>query len=500
MRKIITVLVAFVLIDLNAMAQTAYVGNTSNNTISVINLVTNAVIATIPVGQTPYGVSVSHDGTKAYITNGLGNTVSIINTATNTVSATINVGGTPQGIVVNPSGTKVYVVNFNSHTISVINTATNTVSATINVGNYTQPVGISISPNGSKLYVTLSQFDEVKVINTTTNAVSATIPVGAEPMGICVSPDGSKVYVVNGAANTISVIKTSTNTVTNTIAVGTNPRGIAISPDGRKVYVANFNPAGTVSVIDTATNTVVSTIVVGNNPFGISVSPDGTKVCVADYSATGSISVINPVTNTVSTTIAVGSFPYSFGNFITASQIPLPIELLSFTANPVCNTYVNLNWVTTSEINNNYFAVMRSKDGDDYEEIGTVPGAGNSNSLLNYSYNDEQPYTGSSYYQLKQYDFDGAFSLSNMVPVYVRVFDSLSLYPNPTTSLLTLSLPNNNQKAIINLYNMYGEVLLPQLSTLNSQFSIDLTDLSQGIYFLEVLMDGEKVVRKIVKL
>ena len=77
---------------------------------------------------------------------------------------------------------------------------------------------------------------------------------------------------------------------------------------------------------------------------------------------------------------------------------------------------------------------------------------------------------------------------------------SLNIYPNPTTSLLTISLPNNNQKAIINLYDMLGEKVLPSYSTQASQYSIDLSNLSQDIYFLEVIMDDEKIVKKVVKI
>jgi len=87
--------------------------------------------------------------------------------------------------------------------------------------------------------------------------------------------------------------------------------------------------------------------------------------------------------------------------------------------------------------------------------------------------------------------------------------NSLSLYPNPTTSLLTISLPNTNQKVSINLYDMLGQLIIDNgqltidnkassMSIVNYQLSIE--KLPQGIYFLEVLMDGEKVVKKVIKL
>ncbi len=114
-----------------AQAQTrAYVANRSN-TVSVIDTATNTVVATIPVGQGPWEVAITPDGTRAYVTNAFSNTVSVIDTATNTVVATIPVGAL--GVAITPDGTRAYVTN-GSSAVSVIDTATNTVVATIPVG------------------------------------------------------------------------------------------------------------------------------------------------------------------------------------------------------------------------------------------------------------------------------------------------------------------------------------------------------------------------------
>jgi len=302
-----------------ANAQTAYITNDVDNTVSVIDVATNTVTATIPVGFHPWGVSVCPNGSKVYITNYNDNTVNVINSATDTVTATIPVGTRPNGISVSPDGLKVYVTNAGDNTVSVINSATNTVTATITVG--ISPMGVSISPDGSKVYVANINSDTVSVISTTTDIVTAKIPVGTRPVGISVSPDGSKVYVANNnTPGKVSVINTATNTVTATITIGSNPYGISISPDGSTVYVAN-NVSNTVSVINTATNSVSATIAVGAYPEGLSVSPDGSKVYVANMNA-NTISVINTTTNNVTATITVGSEPYAFGNFISTYKPP----------------------------------------------------------------------------------------------------------------------------------------------------------------------------------
>ena len=317
MKKLFTILILLAIIGLSANAQTAYITNYSDNTVSVINVATNIVTASIHVGSNPMGVSVSPDGSKVYVTNASSNTVSVINTATNTVTATIAVGAIPAGVSVSPNGSKVFVANEGGSpsTISVINTATNSVSATIWVNSGAG--GVAISPDGSNLYITGGN---VSVMDISTNTISAIITVGSHPAGVSVSPDGSKVYVTNENSNTVSVINTATNTVSATITVGSNPVGVSVSPDGNKVYVAN-QYSNTVSIINTATNTVTFTVTVGSNPNGVSVSPDGSKVYVVNESS-NTVSIINTATNTVSATIAVGIWPFAIGNFISTYKQP----------------------------------------------------------------------------------------------------------------------------------------------------------------------------------
>lgn len=90
-RTSLQLFVFFILVLQVAHAKTsyAYVTNNADNTVSVINVTTNLVVKTIPVGSMPYGVAVNQAGTAAYVTNSGTNTVSVISTATNAVTATI---------------------------------------------------------------------------------------------------------------------------------------------------------------------------------------------------------------------------------------------------------------------------------------------------------------------------------------------------------------------------------------------------------------------------
>jgi YVTN family beta-propeller protein len=313
----------------------AYIPNTGTNDVSVVNTLTNTVVATIPVQTYPIGVSATPDGSKVYVTNTFSNTVSVINTATNTVIATVPVGDYPHGLRVSPDGSKVYVANEGfpspSYTISVINTATNVVDATITV-DYS-PASFRFSPDGSKLYVANRYADNFSVINTATNTVITTVSGGDYPYVMGVRPDGTRLYIANLLSNDVSVVNTATNSIINTIPVGDHPVGLDVSPDGSKVYVSNYN-ANTVSVINTATNTVVATVPVGAGPHGINVSLDGSRIYVAQNGAAGGLIVINAATNVVEATIPVGSAPRALGNFLIGTPCAGTPQTFSITVNP----------------------------------------------------------------------------------------------------------------------------------------------------------------------
>ncbi|MFH1003893.1 MAG: T9SS type A sorting domain-containing protein [Bacteroidota bacterium] len=144
---------------------------------------------------------------------------------------------------------------------------------------------------------------------------------------------------------------------------------------------------------------------------------------------TGDVTAGTVVTNGVVTSFS----PFTLAS--TTEENPLPIELLSFTAQ-LNGTQVALKWVTASEMNNDYFTIERaitpSPNGEGWSEIGTVKGTGNSNTILNYVFYDKHPYTGTSYYRLKQTDYDGKFTYSQIVAVHIGTIDIISIYPNPS--------------------------------------------------------------------
>jgi YVTN family beta-propeller protein len=104
------------------LAPRVYVANEGSNSISVIDPLANAVVATIPVGNHPIDIVVSPDGATVYVANAGGNSVSIISAASNTVVKTVTVGSNPVNVSIDPSVGTVYVANAGSNSVSVIST------------------------------------------------------------------------------------------------------------------------------------------------------------------------------------------------------------------------------------------------------------------------------------------------------------------------------------------------------------------------------------------
>jgi hypothetical protein len=188
---------------------------------------------------------------------------------------------------------------------------------------------------------------------------------------------------------------------------------------------------------------------------------------------------------------------------LTSVSHPLPIKLLYFTAK-LNGEKVDVNWATASETNNKYFYVERSKDGNAFKDIGILNGAGNSTTTLYYSYVDQNPYTGVSYYRLRQEDYDGAVSHSDIVSVLNNnKGSSWMVYPNPAKDIIRIENIGSDamQNASFNLFNPEG-VLVKTISLgskNNSVRELDIRDLSNGIYIGRIADDYNQQVFKIVK-
>ncbi len=176
---------------------------------------------------------------------------------------------------------------------------------------------------------------------------------------------------------------------------------------------------------------------------------------------------------------------------------PLPIELGYFRAVPDNNNDVRLEWLTYSETNNDYFTIERSKDIESWEKLLEIQGVGNSSSISEYSAMDLNPFNGTSYYRLKQTDYDGQFSYSPIAVANLSQveYPSLIMFPNPTKSHITIKGGKFSLEHI-KVYNMAGQDVTSRTEITifdgDHKAIINLLELMEGSYLVKA---GSKINR-----
>ncbi len=169
------------------------------------------------------------------------------------------------------------------------------------------------------------------------------------------------------------------------------------------------------------------------------------------------------------------------GIIVYYTPITLPIELSVFEA--IQNDHkVRINWTTSSEINNSYFVLERSYNTELFKPIFTREGKGNSSTNQYYSFEDENPLSGTNYYRLKQVDYDGQFSYSKIISIDLKntasenasLNNSFSIYPNPVVVgrefyVKNVKTYNSNQEFLISVIDMNGKELYSKVLITNDE-------------------------------
>jgi hypothetical protein len=190
---------------------------------------------------------------------------------------------------------------------------------------------------------------------------------------------------------------------------------------------------------------------------------------------------------------------------INLAATPLPIGLVNFNASLNVDK-VDLSWITSSEINNDFFTVERSLDSENWEEILLVPGAGNRDQLMKYFDSDYDPILGVSYYRLKQTDFNGNFEYFNIVPIRFEKTENvkrgISLYPNPVSQGGIVQLEFKNvfeSEMLVVLRDAMGRVLYSKniidRKIINLPISLETPE---GIYLVTIFSENGIHSKKLI--
>jgi hypothetical protein len=199
-----------------------------------------------------------------------------------------------------------------------------------------------------------------------------------------------------------------------------------------------------------------------------------------------------------SSTLQIGG-PGISDRTVTCTGTPLPIELIEFKSIKTVNG-VLIKWVTASEINNDYFTIERSSNAEEWEIIGTVKGAGNSNQNNDYTFIDRIPLKSDSYYQIKQTDFDGTTTYSYISSVdenKVSTTLNLAVYPNPSDNMISIE-GEIEEISNMTIFSALGENV-SNFTQFNQQsetiIQCDISNLQKGVYFIRTKSSIKKFVK-----
>lgn len=339
--------------------------------------------------------------------------------------------------------------------------------------------------------------------------------------------NGGVIIVMGGTLN----ISNDLNIAGNIVNYGTINVGGNMSIQGNPSYV--YNQAG--AVINVANQTYVNnnSQLINNGTFNTydltlqtNTSP---SIC---QNAGGAVNVSNNFTNNTNNSIAGygGNSCIYLGNNILLNQnvsntsnlvvcdapvgtqsgsgnygsatysnncncsVVLPIELLYFKGEQNAEK-IQLNWATATEINNDYFSILKSLDAYHWYEIARVKGKLFSYQKQEYIIYDEQPAHGINYYKLIQKDIDGTSSESKIIDVYFdsyfKTSDKFKVYPNPASELIYIQQNSNTEffNYKFSIIDITGRVLISQEET-HPLETIDLHHLDNGVYFLKIVDDN----------
>ncbi|MEP7268403.1 MAG: hypothetical protein ABI844_12320 [Saprospiraceae bacterium] len=191
---------------------------------------------------------------------------------------------------------------------------------------------------------------------------------------------------------------------------------------------------------------------------------------------------------------------FSIDDFTFNGSVALPIQLDIFEVRNQLKPV--LYWSTLSELNNDYFTVLRSKNGQDFQEIVRMKGNGTSDKLNEYSYIDQSPLTGKVYYRLKQTDFNGQFTYSTIKSIIISTGTNLPIvYPSIMDDKFNIDFSNVVQKKWTwSLLSLQGQVMKKGvIEETQDIIEINFGYAPTGILLLNISSKDENHIYRLVK-
>jgi PQQ-dependent catabolism-associated beta-propeller protein len=286
----------------------AFVSNEDDGTVTVIDVRTGEVEATVAVGNRPRGLGFSPDRSLLYVALGEDDAIGVVDVHSLELVKKVPSGSDPEAFAVH-SGGHLYLSNEDANLATVLDPASGRILAEIPVG--IEPEGVGVSPDGKRVMVTSESTSMVHVIAVPEHRVVANVLVGARPREVTFTADGRWAFVTSELGGEVARLDVATNQVTQTVKLDipkAKPKGIVLSRDEKRLFVS-LGRAATVAVLDAESLEVRHLIAVGGRVWGLALTGDGSRL----YACNGiddTVSVIDTGSFEVTATIATGGGPW----------------------------------------------------------------------------------------------------------------------------------------------------------------------------------------------
>ncbi|MCC7120179.1 MAG: PQQ-dependent catabolism-associated beta-propeller protein [Gammaproteobacteria bacterium] len=292
-----------------AVAEThVFVTNEMGDDVSVIDIASDKVVATIPVGKRPRGIGIAPDGGEIYVAVSGENAIAVIDPKSLEVLRKFDSGPDPETFAVHPNG-NLYISNEEHAKASVYDPKTGELITEIKVG--LEPEGVAISPDGTRGIVTSESTNMLHLFAIPEHEIIANILVGARPRAAAFSADGKIAYATSEISGEVKKVDVASGKIIGKMPLADDkakPKDILPSRDGSRLFVAGGR-ANRVFVLDEKTLEILHEIPVGNRVWGLALSADGKRLYSTD-GASDQVSVIDTDANKVVATVPVGKMPW----------------------------------------------------------------------------------------------------------------------------------------------------------------------------------------------
>lgn len=262
-------------------------------------------------------------------------TVSLVDVPSGKVMATLPVGTGPHEVAISPDGRLALVANYGTgpqpgSSLTLIEVPAAKVVKTIELGEYKRPHGITFLGQ-DRAIVTSEASKNLIEVDVEAGKVTRAVPTGQEVSHmVAVAPDGSRAFIANIGSGSMTAVDLKAGKKLSDIQTGAGAEGIAITPDGRQVWVTN-READTVTVLDASTLKVVKSFEAASFPIRAEATPDGKRILVS-LAKSGDLAVFSTAGPALESRIKLeaaaasdqeGRLLAGFGN----SSVPIGIEI-----------------------------------------------------------------------------------------------------------------------------------------------------------------------------